>query len=92
MSLSETLTACVLVYYQNMLVQFTSYVSQTSQVIFSMADEYVPEYVDKKSLVERYLQSDFSSRLFFFFCLGQTRLIFERAMPVPFPSFESFKT
>lgn len=24
-----------------------------SQVIFSMADEYVPDYVDKKSLVER---------------------------------------
>lgn len=24
------------------------------QVIFSMADEYVPEYVDKKALVDRY--------------------------------------
>lgn len=23
------------------------------QVIFSMADEYVPDYVDKKALVER---------------------------------------
>lgn len=27
--------------------------SEFLQVIFSMADEYVPEYVDKKALVER---------------------------------------
>lgn len=26
------------------------------QVIFSMADEYVPDYVDKKALVQRQVQ------------------------------------
>jgi hypothetical protein len=33
-------------------VQF-SYLIGFLQVIYSMADEYVPEYVDKKALVER---------------------------------------
>lgn len=31
------------------------------QVIFSMNDEYVPEYVDKKALVERWEHNPFSS-------------------------------
>ncbi|KAF7144561.1 hypothetical protein RHSIM_Rhsim04G0207200 [Rhododendron simsii] len=33
------------------------------QVIFSMADEYVPDYVDKKALVDRQVQESFSTNI-----------------------------
>lgn len=34
-------------------INISKYVMYFLQVIFSMSDEYVPEYVDKKALVDR---------------------------------------